>query len=182
MRKYFSKNDVDFSEQLASFIEEKAIYKYILKYYKKRVTNRNKLAIKKEYDQFWKIIANTKKNLNKIFKTNSYSDSKKRLLKEKQYQALLKTLKHQSKSFKLTQAANWLIKSKKINNSALAQIGRYTLKSNTFETIFQDCKQSVLCWFKQINFLKPCSNSDRKLVSQSLINYKGLLKKCNPSY
>ena len=177
VRLYF-KDDTDFSESIASFIETPAAENYIEKILNKKLNPLNINRLKKEYKEFNLLIEQTKKKLKLIFQSN-LSPQEKRKQKKNIYARFRDQLKEMSKK-NIYMKNTRLLKQKELNNAVLLQIARYTPPKETgLNILFKEtCQKNFDCWFRELEKLKVCTPQNRKMILQKKITVKNLLKAC----
>ena len=177
--KLYFKDDTNFSESIASFIENYAAQSYMKNILNKEMVKTNARQLKKEYTEFNHLITITKKKLNLIFNSKLTIKAKKsqKLAIYKRFRLQLKKMSSQNIYLKHA----WLLKLKEINNAVLLQIARYNPPRETgLNVLFRKtCQNSFHCWFEQLKKLKKCNTKERKLIISEKISIEKVLKKCN---
>jgi predicted aminopeptidase len=175
--KLYFKNDSDFSESLASFIERPAsnFYLYgnidtppdIIKQHE---------GARKEYREFQDILDETRQTLEELYASNK-TDQIKLLEKKNIYAILYKKI--QTAEFKYLSYVKE-IPEQDLNNAFLVQTRRYTpSKKNGFSGLLTDCHDDFQCWFTELKKLEKCPKDVRKKFSTTDMKLIEALKNCN---
>jgi predicted aminopeptidase len=157
-RLYF-KNDTEFSELLASFIEKKLAADYINSANLPVTSAVQKKENQRRNDELVDLIMTLRATLEKLYSASLPSNeelAKKTALINELNDTLTKRRSHFG-----------IKKLPEINNASLAQFHRYTPKGKAFENVYTDCQHrdpsSVYsCWFGKLEQLKSCSNAKRR--------------------
>lgn len=162
--KLYFKDDTTFSELLASFIERKLAIDYLIAQGRKIPTAAEMQVRQKNARRFADLIQKIKTELETVYAAN-IPDAEKLRKKQEILTSLKNTLPHQD--FAQVAAAQELVRLKEINNATLLQFHRYTPQGKAFENLFSHCQtikpeKPYVCWFAELEKLKPCTNRSRK--------------------
>lgn len=162
-RLYF-RNDTDFSELLASFIEQKLARDYLLSRNRPVVTDARRRENHRRYEEALDLIMAVRAKLEKVYSSPLARNEK--LAKKK---LLIQDLEEELTSRK---AYFGFKKIPEINNASLAQFHRYTPKGRAFENVYGRCEKAGAervynCWFNELERLKKCTKAKRKLWLES---------------
>ncbi len=201
---YFS-DDSDFSESLASFIEEKAANLFYKEVLKTAGPSFHKKEASREYERFIAVIEEYKKMLSAVYESDAAREEK---LEQKA--VLMKKLKNEMKSmseeFRYTGAPRRLAAIDTLNNAVLIQIRRYhPPMRGGFEKLYESCAQEpapkdtsektqnsqfyplrnpnanevFVCWFTQLKRLQQCTPETRQqFMTSGEILLEQLYEKC----
>ncbi|MDH4262110.1 MAG: aminopeptidase [Spirochaetia bacterium] len=175
--KFYLKNDSDFSESMAVFMEKIALNLYLYK----QVNPPNELIEKykvflNQYNAFEDLLEETKTHLDTLYKSN-LTDSEKRIQKREEINNLRNRLKNK-RFYEFTYASE-VSEMPELNNAFLVQNSRYTPKQkNGFSVLLKDCNEDILCWFDGIKKLEPCKKEIRKKFLAEEIILDSILLEC----
>ncbi len=176
--KLYFKDDTNFSELIASFIENYAAQSYMKKILNKKIIPTNIQQLKKEYTKFNNLIAITRNKLETLFNSKFTVKEKKnkKFRIYRKFKSQLSKMSSQNIYLKHTQ----LLKLKEINNAVFLQTARYNPPRETgLNLLFKaTCQKKFHCWFKQLEKLKSCNAKVRKLIISKKISIEKILKKC----
>jgi predicted aminopeptidase len=157
-RLYF-KDDTAFSELLASFIERKAARDYFLAEKKPLASEASLAERRRRRLELIDSMLALRSELEKLY-GSAVTDDEKLRQKESRIGVFRRHLTEKRAYFELKEIPE-------INNASLAQFHRYTPQGKAFENLYQDCLRSdrektYICWFRELEKLKPCSAAARK--------------------
>ena len=177
VRLYF-KDDTNFSEAIASFIETPAAQDYMETVLHKRFNPLNMKRLRQEYLEFNLLVDETKKKLKQVFQSD-ISPEEKRQRKKNVYTSFRRKLKKMSDE-NIYMTHSRLLKQKEINNAVLLQIARYNPPRETgLNMLFEEtCQKNFNCWFHELEKLKACTPQEREVILQKKITVRNLLKSC----
>ena len=162
LRLYFE-DDTNFSESLASFIEEYAAKDYIERVLFTKLVVKNKARLLSEQKMFNKALNDVQTKLRELYVQEMTNEEKYRQ-KEVIFQDFRETLKKLDAQNHYISTRH-LLRLEEINNATLLQTSRYNpSKDSGFQTLFlEQCKKDYDCWFKELNRLRPCSLKQRQM-------------------
>ena len=175
--KLYFKNDSDFSESMASFMERTALNLFLYKQTDPPadILEKHKNGIA-EYKAFLGILDSTKKRLDTLYNSN-LPRTEKLAEKKKELENLRMSL--QTRNFQYLTYANDIAKMKNLNNAFLVQHSRYTPKRKSgFSRLLKDCKNDVQCWFTKLEKLQACDQNIRKHFLEEEISLDAILLQC----
>lgn len=175
--KLYLKNDSDFSESMAAFMEQIALNLYLFKQVNapEHLLLKHKKSID-EYNKFQDILENSKKNLESLY-ASELPLADKKILKKIEFDTLRKNLK--TANFQYLPYAQKVSEQTDLNNAFLVQNSRYTPKAkNGFSVLLKDCNNDIACWFNELEKLGHCNNEARKKFMSEEITLEATLLLC----
>ena len=179
LRLYFKK-DTNFSESLASFIEEYATEDFIKTFFPNaKLKTKDKARLFFEQKKFDHALNDVLIKLKKLY-TKEIADEEKHKQKKVVVQEFRKVLKKMETQNRYVRT-EYLLNLKEINNATLLQTSRYNpSKSSGFQTLFSDqCKRNYNCWFKGLKKLEPCTSEQRQMFTSKKKSLDELIDECN---
>jgi len=173
----YLKNDSDFSESMASFMERVALNLYLYRQIEAppQAIARHKKFIAR-YNAFQDLLDGTRENLEKLYAAD-LKDSEKLARKNIELKNLRKRLTQPP--FQDFPYATRVAEMPDLNNAFLVQNSRYTPSHrNGFSVLLKDCKEDIACWFAGLEKLESCGRDVRRNFAATEIRLEAALQQC----
>ena len=161
----FVKNDTSFNESFAVFVEQEGLWQFLTRF---KDTDLFKgdgekiyqwyLSAKKDKEVFRKLIENTYKKM-KILFASKFSKKEKLQKKQELFEELRKNYFNQKRNFQVLSYDKWF--EKKLNNTHLLGVKRYTGKVEKFAILFEKSGRNWQSFFKTVRDLANASQKER---------------------